>query len=359
MTVKLGEEYCGEHMPSCATNSPDLSDKTLRVVCPLDRKHTCYAHKLAKHLKICNAREKESVPYIIKGINCGETILENAIDKIDKQTLRNYSVEEIKNVINKIQKLHDDVLTVEISEKILTHPLIEEEMTKPELGDKSRKHLIQTSSILGYLKEYDLIKSDTCFIEFGAGKGKLSFWMANALETVNNSIVLLIEKASLRHKMDNKLDKTNGNVQRIRADIADLVLQKVDILKNVKGIVAVTKHLCGDATDLALRCIKNYQDAGNAVCGIVMAFCCHHRCKWTEYTGKDFFSENGINRKDFDIMRGIISWATCGTGFSRDKNKEIDPDFYRNNLDSLSERDKEIGLSRHEKEVIEIITFDN
>lgn len=38
MTVKLGEEYCGEHMPSCATNSPDLSDKTLRVVCPLDRK---------------------------------------------------------------------------------------------------------------------------------------------------------------------------------------------------------------------------------------------------------------------------------------------------------------------------------
>lgn len=72
--------------------------------------------------------------------------------------------------------------------------------------------------------------------------------MANALETVNNSIVLLIEKASLRHKMDNKLDKTNGNVQRIRADIADLVLQKVDILKNVKGIVAVTKHLCGDAT---------------------------------------------------------------------------------------------------------------
>lgn len=118
--------------------------------------------------------------------------MENAIDKIDKQTLRNYSVEEIKNVINKIQKLHDgtlmfgeiarisyklfvlDVLTVEISEKILTHPLIEEEMTKPELGDKSRKHLIQTSSILGYLKEYDLIKSDTCFIEFGAGKGILN-----------------------------------------------------------------------------------------------------------------------------------------------------------------------------------------
>lgn len=59
-----------------------------------------------------------------------------------------------------------------ITEKILRHPKLEDEIAKPEFGDKSKKHLHQTSSILGYLSEYDLLQSDTCFIEFGAGKGR-------------------------------------------------------------------------------------------------------------------------------------------------------------------------------------------
>lgn len=79
-------------------------------------------------------------------------------------------------------------------------------------------------------------------------KGKLSFWIANILEGITGSNVLLIERASLRHKMDNKLDKSSGIVKRIRADIADLVLEKLDAVKDAKRIVGVTKHLCGDAT---------------------------------------------------------------------------------------------------------------
>ncbi|KRT83532.1 hypothetical protein AMK59_4663 [Oryctes borbonicus] len=249
MTVKTGKEYCGEHMPNSGNITGDESKKDLRVVCPLDRKHTCYAHNLSKHLKMCNARPKPSVPYIARGINCGEVIPETGERcKLNSQTLDSYTVEEIRGVIEKILKLHDDILKIDITEKILQHPLLENEVAKPELGDKSKKHLYQTSSLLGYLKEYDLFQPDTGFIEFGAGKGKLSFWMANALEGINNSVVLLIERASLRHKMDNKLDKSSGKVQRIRADIGDLVLQHVETLKRVKGIVGVTKHLCGDAT---------------------------------------------------------------------------------------------------------------
>ncbi|GJQ73071.1 hypothetical protein Trydic_g1701 [Trypoxylus dichotomus] len=353
MTVKTGEEYCGEHMLNSDNNSFDELNKNLRVVCPLDRKHTCYAHKLSKHLKICNARQKDNVPYVVRGINCGEVIPEtDGESQLNSQSLDTYKVEEIKAVIEKVVKLHDDVLKINIIEKVLKHPLLEQEIRKPELGDKSKKHLYQTSSLLGYLKEYDLLKPDTCFIEFGAGKGKLSFWMANALEGINNSVVLLIEKASLRHKMDNKLDKSSGKIHRIRVDIGDLVLRHVQVLNTIKGIVAVTKHLCGDATDLALRCIKDYQDTGNKVSGLVMAFCCHHRCQWRAYTGKDFFNKNNLSRKDFDIMRGMVSWATCGTGFSREKNSEIDAEFYRNNLESSSERDKQIGLNRQEKEMV-------
>lgn len=51
------------------------------------------------------------------------------------------------------------------------HEEVEKELLKSEYGEKTRKHLIQTSSLLGLLKAYDLLQKDTCYIEFGAGKG--------------------------------------------------------------------------------------------------------------------------------------------------------------------------------------------
>ncbi|XP_022919818.2 tRNA:m(4)X modification enzyme TRM13 homolog [Onthophagus taurus] len=351
MTVKAGNEYCGEHMPQVLENNKD--EDALRVTCPLDPKHTCYASKLAKHLKICNARKEYNEKYILKGVNAGELIPDlNNTSIIKQQSLDNYTIEEIKGTINKIINLYENDLKLSITDKFLTHPLLEEEISKPEYGDKTKKHLHQTSSILGYLKEFNLIQPDTAFIEFGAGKGKLSFWLANALEKVPNTKVLLVERASPRHKMDNKFDKSTGVTYRIRADIADLVLSKVDALNNSKQVVGITKHLCGDATDLALRCLKKYQDDGKITLGLCMAFCCHHRCSWTPYTGKEFFKEHDLNETDFDIMRGMVSWSTCGTGFSRVKNREVNNEFYMTSLETVGERDKELGLSRHEKEII-------
>lgn len=71
--------------------------------------------------------------------------------------------------------------------------------------------------------------------------------MLESLEHLSSS-VLLVERASHRHKYDNKLDKTTGHVIRIRADIANLILSKVDIVGKSKHVVGLTKHLCGDAT---------------------------------------------------------------------------------------------------------------
>lgn len=99
-----------------------------------------------------------------------------------------------------------------------------------------------------HIEEANLLQPNTCFVEFGAGKGKLSYWIAKACSTIPNSAVLLVEKASLRHKLDNKLDKNENNVHRIRVDIADLVLDKVDVIERSEKIVGTTKHLCGDAT---------------------------------------------------------------------------------------------------------------
>lgn len=93
-------------------------------------------------------------------------------------------------------------------------------------------------------------------------------------------------------------------------------------------------------TDLALRCLfehsaknKNHeppakriklQKAGKAVkhgsesgeevvvSGLTVALCCHHRCEWRHYVGKNFFRERGLGAAEFSAFQRMSSWATCG-----------------------------------------------
>ena len=56
------------------------------------------------------------------------------------------------------------------------------------------------------------------------------------------------------------------------------------------AVVGVSKHLCGAATDLTLRCLETFSASGNAkgkIETILIALCCHHRCDWNIYVGKD------------------------------------------------------------------------
>ncbi|CAH0558843.1 unnamed protein product [Brassicogethes aeneus] len=286
MYVKEGEEYCGEHLKPKDIQEIPEEDKKSRVVCPLDRTHTCYAHKLNKHLKICNARQSKVEPYIEKGINSGK--FEDSVEDSFK-FLSTYSVSDILETIKKVNKVYEDHVNNQITDKILSEKNVEDEMTKPEYGDKTKKHLKQASSILGLLFNYDLVKPNTCYIEFGAGRGQLTYWISKSTENLEGTCLLLVERASPKHKRDNKLAKTTEVVQRIRADISDLVLDKLEVINKTTNVVGVTKHLCGEATDLAIRCLTNVKENQNKVQGAIMTFCCHHRCRWTSYVGKDFF----------------------------------------------------------------------
>ena len=56
------------------------------------------------------------------------------------------------------------------------------------------------------------------------------------------------------------------------------------------SVIGVSKHLCGAATDLALRCLETFSASGNPkgkIETILIALCCHHRCDWNIYVGKD------------------------------------------------------------------------
>lgn len=58
-----------------------------------------------------------------------------------------------------------------ITEKYCNHAVLEDELSKDEYGKETRKHLLQTSSIIGILEAFGLLRPDCCYVEFGAGKG--------------------------------------------------------------------------------------------------------------------------------------------------------------------------------------------
>ncbi|XP_066150943.1 tRNA:m(4)X modification enzyme TRM13 homolog isoform X2 [Euwallacea fornicatus] len=347
MLVKSGQEFCGEHQKPITNMQTSDNSLKIRIVCPLDPKHTVFAQNLKKHLTICNAREKPQEEFIEKNVNSGHLEVTPEFPSNDSfQMLSTFSKEQILNVIKKVDHIYEEKVT--ITTKHLSFKIVEDETNKPENGNKAKKHLKQESSILGMLQGYNLLKDKTCFIEFGAGRGQLSYWIAKATTSLEGCKLLLIEKASPKHKRDNKLARTCDTIMRIRADIADLVLDKVAGVNEAEHVVGVTKHLCGGATDLAIRCLTGPNINKHKISGIILTFCCHHRCSWTSYIGKKFFEENQLDITEFHLICGLTSWATCGTGFSREyreklKNGELEG--------SLMETEK-YGLNRAKREEI-------
>lgn len=146
-----------------------------RIPCPLDPKHTVYLWNLKKHLNICNARVKEMPSYIETGRNLGEEDL-NVPTSSSCPKLSEIDENLMNEIISKIHKIYDEQVDGTIEEMICSHPVLDDELKNETYGSKSMKHLTQTSSILGCLKQLDLLLPKTCFIEFGAGKVSLKLW---------------------------------------------------------------------------------------------------------------------------------------------------------------------------------------
>ena len=145
--------------------------------------------------------------------------------------------------------------------------------------------------------------------------------------------------------------------------------------------MAISKHLCGAATDLALRGVT-VDDVRLDVAGVALATCCHHRCDWAHYTGKPFFASlvrecvcvcvcivyaclcivsvhffvqarracfptfcmcvQGLSPVDFERVRLLSSWATCGWG-----RGAVKPDDSGDEHDALAGEGEEEAAGPH------------
>ncbi|XP_076028059.1 tRNA:m(4)X modification enzyme TRM13 homolog isoform X2 [Genypterus blacodes] len=338
MIVGTGRKFCGEH-----GNMEEGGSR--RIVCPLDPKHTVSRDKLEQHLKKCNSRAKPKPVYYVQDVNAGSA---DGAPPPHQVSLSERSRSELQDLLEKLQAAVTD-LQCETDDSVMSHPVLQEELNNPKNGDAAFKHLKQQSSILGHLEALQLLGGGRCFVEFGAGRGKLSHWIHGALGAHRDLHFLLVERSSTRFKVDGKHQEDGVQFERLQVDIQHLDLSK----QNSLPLVGVGKHLCGAATDLSLRCLlersgsevalkaeppcKRFKpseptaDLGLAadrserpvpvpgpgcealeVLGLAVALCCHHRCEWRHYVGKEFFLQRGLGAAEFAAFCRMSSWATCG-----------------------------------------------
>jgi len=188
-------------------------------------------------------------------------------------------------------------------------------------------------------------------VEFGAGKGSLSVGIRNRCAEVGmiTGGCLLVDRdrgpveaqpltLTLTLKMHHKLTLTGGrggsasrvsSTQslfteadgsfRLRIDMANLVLGGVEHLKNQR-IVGVGKHVCGAATDLALRCLvpAHEKEGGQRpgapdTVGVAIALCCYHNCAWEAYCNQEWVCRQGFTAADFGRIVRMASWCHIET----------------------------------------------
>ncbi|XP_059710371.1 tRNA:m(4)X modification enzyme TRM13 homolog isoform X2 [Haemorhous mexicanus] len=309
-----GRRFCGEH-----GHEEEQNDRK-RIPCPLDPKHTVYEDQLQKHLKKCNSREKPKPVYFVQDINAG---LKDVAEIPEKQVpLSSLSIEELQNLITRLKKATNG-LELHLKEQILSHQALQEALSDPKNGESAFKHLKQQASILGNMEKLHLLGPGRCFVEFGAGRGKLSHWVDIALENVEGVQFLLVERATTRFKVDGKHKRRDSIFERLQVDIQHLCL-------NLALRCLVESYTtCCDGKDeepapkryrAAQTEVAPHKSAGNEsttedhkpVAGIVIALCCHHKCDWTHYVGREFFKSVGLGPVEFHYFQRMSSWATCG-----------------------------------------------
>ncbi|CAG8454287.1 9679_t:CDS:10 [Cetraspora pellucida] len=317
LPTKIGNNYCGEHLAS----DPNPTTRE-RIPCPYDKSHTVYKDELEKHLaQKCNSRPRPNPPYFSLNFNCTLSSPSKFAEE-GKITLSELSKEILDSLINNVNYWFQKFVPTNFKSLVLDHEVLKE---KKEIITNS-KHVIQQASLLGHMERLKLLQPDGCFIEFGCGKGELSYFTKFAIKDKDDGVrFLLIDRKNTRGKFDAGIreDKSSTNkeslVLRIGIDIKDLDLSKLDFVKD-KKIIAYSKHLCGSATDVTLKSLVNYSKSNkeNPVIGIIIALCCHQLCQYHMYPNHQYLEDIGITKDDFQRICTMSSWAICLDHSSRE-----------------------------------------
>lgn len=346
MTRRFDEDYCSEHLilhKRLANSHIHNNNHHLdRVPCPLDPKHTVKKSQLKKHLTKCNKYKLEHLndTNSFYKLNLNTTHNNNNNTTQDTVSKPVVSADILNKTIDLLYQFFDTYKINELSTCVKQNNF----MISTRLNDVSnQKHAIQQSSLIQNLLEYrhtNPTDEKVNVLEFGCGKAEFSRYFNQVVRassscpsTSNNNSPLfeiknfiLIDRGSNRLKFDSKiLSDCNGfntpNIERVKIDIKDLFVDDIltrDKFSSLQNIV-ISKHLCGVATDLTLRCIINNPFLFKSLDSMCIAMCCRHICDPDQYVNADFIRDilNRFNstltyQEFFVTLTKLCSWATNG-----------------------------------------------
>lgn len=326
------------------------------------------------HVKKCPLKKQmeslESKSYYSKGINreVGGLIEGgNVSSEVKRKVIYEMNVGEFNELVRKIKDAYIS-LRVDLKESFL-EPDACKKWIDQQVNRKvpyELKHVMQQVSIIGNMENFGILKKpkessiielhdcvSPAVVEFGAGRGYLTHMLADCYEMKK---IYLVERRSYKLKADRSLRQLEDmSLERLRIDIEDLDLNEIESLKGCQYL-AIGKHLCGAATDLAINCClsnnrtlgKNKLSSTNChLQGLAIATCCHHLCQWDLYSNKSFMEKMGITKEDFNAMTWFSSWAVDGNSSSNCTNAVADHKGHSDlrettHLDSTKELEKVI-----------------
>eukprot|EP00931_Biecheleriopsis_adriatica_P083027 TRINITY_DN56542_c0_g1_i1.p1 TRINITY_DN56542_c0_g1~~TRINITY_DN56542_c0_g1_i1.p1 ORF type:complete len:497 (+),score=94.77 TRINITY_DN56542_c0_g1_i1:91-1581(+) len=383
--VLPGTSRCGAHRED--------ADDGPRIPCPLDPNHTVFAKRLKQHLKVCTKVRDESVvekqPFFRRGVNLaaagpGDPLLPATPSAPSSaEPVSSAAPEVVEAWMLRIAEAWPRAVREVLGPDVVPEELLELSVVS-QGGDvgHAEKHEVQNQALAQLILKDSLLStsstqaSQAVVVEFGSGKGGLASAVLGLCPGVR---CVLVEREPRRHKFENRQDKREETVLRLRLDIADFdlggfVSQALDPSKLPKArdfvsgalsvsaasategrlgpaerleelwcsaaalqaagpwpptkLLACAKHLCGGATDITLRALSAFKVGGTGTqpgsgAAVCVATCCHHRCDAQSYVNRDFLSRIGLcsTPEEFAQFVSTAGWAVGGAGGARDLPK--------------------------------------
>lgn len=85
--------------------------------------------------------------------------------------------------------------------------------------------------------------------------------------------------------------------------------------------------------------------------GLVLAFCCHHKCEYSSYVGREYLRQCDFTANEFSVLCSIVSWATCGSRLKSNVKPQHDSTVH-NNVSWSSKLDERELIGRKAKTLL-------
>jgi tRNA:m4X modification enzyme len=263
-----------------------------------------------KHLHVCTFKPKPTPKYFKLDVN------QNSLHCAKTVDIKTMERSDFLPLYDRLNAIFKNIGSMDFGKMILNHPALEERMQQIfQDGKNSKKkstllgkHARQQSSLLANMDRINLIDPNVISIEWGAGSAEFSQYYYRAVTPYHH---ILIDRKPVKLKLTHDFKQISW--ERVIIDIKDLDLDLL-IENSDKPLVSFSKHLCGSATDLTLRCLFNFKSKRGTAClkGLVIALCCHVLCRYNQYINIPFLEKHGIDANLFSLLCQFSTWACCG-----------------------------------------------